>query len=119
MKQMISWQEIEEYINEVETYYKYKKITGVYGLARGGLILAVMVSHRLNIPMLAAPVEDCIIIDDICDSGESLIHYQNNTSGDKKNKYHITTMFYKENNLVEPELWFKKKEDNWIVYPWE
>ena len=119
MKEIVSWKDIEEYVNEVETYYKNKKITGVYGLARGGLIFAVLISHRLNIPLLMAPAEDCIIVDDICDSGESLVHYQNNSSGDKKNKYHITTMYYKKNNLVEPELWLKRKTDKWIVYPWE
>lgn len=119
MKEIVSWKDIEEYINEVVTYYYNKKITGVYGLPRGGLIFAVMLSHKMNIPMLTAPIDDCIIIDDICDSGETLIHYQNNTSGNKKNKYHITTMFYKKNNLVEPELWYKQKNDKWIIYPWE
>ena len=119
MKEIVSWQEIEEYINEVITYYHDKKITGVYGLARGGLIFAVILSHKLNIPLLSAPIENCIIVDDICDSGESLIHYQNNTSGNGKHKYHITTMFYKQNDLVEPELWYKRKDDKWIVYPWE
>lgn len=115
----VTWKDIEEYIEEVKTYYYDKKITGVYGIPRGGTILSVLISHKLDIPLLMAPIEDCIIVDDICDSGESLVHYQNNTSGDKKNKYHITTMFYKKNNLVEPELWFKEKHDDWIIYPWE
>lgn len=115
----VTWKEVEKYIDEVYNFYKDKKITGVYGLPRGGLIFAVMLSHKMNIPLLTAPIEDCIVIDDICDTGESLLHYQNNSSGDKKNKYHITTMFYKENKLVEPELWIKEKKDKWIIYPWE
>ena len=119
MKVNVSWQDIEEYINYVYDFYKDKNITGVYGLPRGGLIFAVLLSHKLDIPMLMAPVENCIIIDDICDTGESLLHYQNNSSGDRANKYHITTMFYKKNDLVKPELWFKEKENKWIVYPWE
>lgn len=119
MKIKVTWQDIEDYINYVYANYKDEKITGVYGIPRGGIILAVLISHKFNIPMLMAPIEDCIIVDDICDSGESLVHYQNNSSGDKKHKYHITTMFYKKNDLVEPELWYKEKENNWIVYPWE
>lgn len=118
-KQFLNWGDIEEYIEEVNTFYKNKKITGVYGLPRGGLILAVMLSHKMNIPLLMAPVEDCIIIDDICDSGESLLHYYRNSSGDKKNKYHITTMFYRYNDLVEPEFYYIRNEKDWIVYPWE
>ena len=119
MKISVSWKDIEEYIEEVKIYYYNKNISGVYGIPRGGLIFAVLISHKLNIPLLLAPVENCIIVDDICDSGESLLHYQNNSSGEKKNNYHITTMFYKKNNLVEPELWYIKKDDKWIVYPWE
>ncbi len=119
MKTEISWKDIEDYIDYVTDYYKDKNISGVYGIPRGGLILAVLISHRLNIPMLMAPADNCIIVDDICDSGETLLHYKKNSSGDKEYNYHITTMFYKDNNLVEPELYFMKKEDKWIVYPWE
>ena len=119
MKVRIEWKDIEEYVNYVCDFYKDKNVTGVYGLPRGGLIFAVLISHKLNIPMLMAPVENCIIVDDICDSGESLVHYQKNSSGNEEYKYHITTMFYKENKLVKPELWFREKQESWIVYPWE
>lgn len=84
-----------------------------------GLIFAILLSHKMNIPLLQAPIENCIIIDDICDTGESLVHYNKNSSGIDKPKYHITTMFYKSNELVEPEFWIKEKENKWIVYPWE
>ena len=117
MKQWIKWEQVEEYINEVFDYYKDKNITGVYGLPRGGLVLAVMLSHKLNIPLLMAPINNCIIVDDICDSGESLLHYVTNKYDN--NKYHITTMYYKRNNLVEPEFYLYYKDDEWIVYPWE
>lgn len=119
MKVKISWEDIEKYIEDVYNFYKDKDITGVYGLPRGGLVLAVILSHKMNIPLLMAPTENCIIIDDICDSGESLLHYYKNSSGDKIYKYHITTMFYKDNNLVEPEFYSYKKEDKWVIYPWE
>lgn len=118
-KEYVEWAEIEEYLKKVKQQYEGQRITGVYGIPRGGLIFAVILSHMMNIPLLLAPVEDCIIIDDICDSGESLVHYYKNTSGNKKNKYHITTMYYKENNLVKPEFYLKEKENKWIVYPWE
>ena len=119
MKEYVNWENIKEYISNVAKFYENKNITGVYGLPRGGLIFAVMLSHKMDIPLLMAPIKNCIIIDDICDSGESLLHYYKNSSGNKKNMYHITTMYYKENELVQPELWFKEKTNDWIVYPWE
>lgn len=119
MKEMISWKDIEEYISKVAEFYKEKEITGIYGLPRGGLIFAVMLSHKMNKPLLMAPVRNCIIIDDICDTGESLVHYYKDSSGEKTNKYHITTMYYKKNDLVKPEFYVKEKKENWVIYPWE
>lgn len=119
MKRYVSWKDMEDFLSTVVEKYKDKKLTGVCGLPRGGLIFAVVLSNRLNIPMLYAPVKGCLIVDDICDSGESLLHYYKNTSG-KKLDYEIVTMFYKENKLgVKPDYWFMEKGDDWIVFPWE
>lgn len=115
----VTWQMVEDYVSLVCDRYKGAGLTGVYGLPRGGLVLAVMVSHRLNIPMLMSPVRGCLIVDDICDSGESLIHYAENSSAFDKPLYHITTMFYKEGAKVTPEFYVHNKYDYWIVYPWE
>lgn len=121
MKKYISWVEVEKFIDEVVDTYKDQEITGVYGLPRGGLVFAVMLSHRMSIPMLASPIKGCILVDDICDSGESLIHYFNNTSGeDHEKNYTIVTMYYKPNALeVVPDFWKREKQDDWIVFPWE
>lgn len=117
----ITWYNVEKFINNVSIRFSKSNISGVYGLPRGGLILAVMLSHKMHIPMLMAPCKDCIIIDDICDSGESLIHYVNNSSGNEIFKYHIATMFYKPNKLnIKPEYYeYYKKDEDWIVFPWE
>lgn len=119
-KEFISWMQVEDFVNQIVTRYKDTKISGVYGLPRGGLVLAVMVSHRLHVPMLNAPCENCIVIDDICDSGESLLHYSKNSSSFDKPLYHIITMYYKENTLhIVPEMYGYTKTDSWIVFPWE
>lgn len=116
---VISWADIEIYINSVIEKYKNSGVTGVYGIPRGGLILAVMISHALNIPMLSAPTKDCLIVDDICDTGESLIHYDRNSSSMDKPKYHITTLMYRKGAMVTPELYWGTKDNEWIVFPWE
>lgn len=114
----VSWNDVEKFVSEVAGMPC--EFTGVYGIARGGLIPAVMISHRLHIPMLMSPVEGCLIVDDICDSGESLVHYVKDTSGGKEHNYVIATMFYKPNELgIEPDLYMAMKYDDWIVFPWE
>ena len=119
-KYFVTWQEIEKFTLDVVERYKDTKITGVYGVPRGGLILATLLSYKMDIPMLLAPCKDCIIIDDISDTGETLLHYDRNTAnGGVSNRYHIVTMYYREGSLVKPEFFKYLKTDKWIVYPWE
>lgn len=120
-KEFVTWQRVEEFVNYVAQNVD-TPITGVYGLPRGGLILAVMLSHKLGVPMLMSPATGCIIVDDICDSGESLLHYVKDTSGiDPKDKaYQVATMYYKDNRLgIKPDIYAHTKGDKWIVFPWE
>lgn len=119
-KKWVTWEQVEEFVNYIVSIYKDSDLTGVYGLPRGGLVLAVMLSHRLHIPFLGSPCKDCLIVDDICDSGESLLHYAQNSSSFEKPLYHIVTMYYKENKLgITPEKFYDEKGDDWIVFPWE
>lgn len=120
VKEYVTWEDVMIFINKVKNNCLDEKLTGVYGIPRGGLVLAVLLSHALNIPLLSAPCENCIVVDDICDSGESLLHYYKNSSGGKRNAYKIITMYYKENSLgVIPNYYLKNKNDKWIVFPWE
>ena len=119
-KWYVTWGDVNEFIKNEANRYKDEKITGVYGIPRGGLVLADRLSRGMDIPMLLAPFHDCIIMDDISDTGESLLHYDRNSSGGGNRKgYHIVTMFYRKGSLVIPEFYQYIKEDKWIVYPWE
>ena len=117
-KEYVTWEDVEGFVDHVVD--NVDNITGVYGLPRGGLVLAVMLSHRLHVPMLMSPTPGCLIVDDICDSGESLLHYVKNSSGEGTNQYRIATMFYKPNRLgITPDIWGAEKDNKWIVFPWE
>lgn len=112
-KRYVSWDEVEEFIRKlsIETD-SFKDFNGVYGPARGGLVFAVIISERYNLPFLAAPQQGCIIVDDICDSGNTALAWR-----DKG--YTIATMFYKEESKVTPDYWQEEKFNDWIVFPWE
>lgn len=117
-----SWDEVNEYLNTIASNIDKNEHSGVYGIPRGGLVLASWLAHKLYLPLLFAPAKNCIIIDDICDSGETLLHFVKNSSNpEADNNYYITTMFYRRNNElgIEPNYWYKEKIDNWVVFPWE
>ena len=112
-KDYVSWGDVRQYIDKLSTMLSFKPFTGVYGIPRGGCVLAVMLSYKMNIPLLAAPCNGCIIIDDIADTGKTLLHYK------EKSGCFVTTMYFHRQSLVVPNFWYKEKKDNWIVYPWE
>lgn len=93
------------------------KPTGVYGIPRGGMVYATMLSYKLDVPLLLNAAKGCIIVDDIADSGRTLLHFTENDT--QFNKYYITTMFYHERSLVKPDFYVHEKRDNWIVFPYE
>lgn len=118
-KVMVSWEDIDKYLDAVVEDVKKRgfKPSGVFGVPRGGLIFATMLSYKMDIPLLLNASKNCIIIDDIADSGRTLLHYTQNDT--QFNKYYITTMFYHERSLVKPDFYMFEKKNNWIVYPYE
>lgn len=111
----VSWTDVERYTNSLVNYIANNnlKFDGVYGLPRGGLVLAVILSHKLDIPLLMAPSKNSLVVDDIADSGKTLLHY--NEKG-----YFISTMFYHTDSCVKPSYYsFNKHKNTWIIFPWE
>lgn len=92
---------------------KYSHVDNVYGIPRGGLMLAIRLCYLLNITLNRDYVTvNTIIVDDISDTGKTLLNY----------KYHpvpIATLYYHKDSKVIPNLWVYEKKDKWIVFPWE
>ena len=78
---------------------------------------AVILSHKLGVPLLLAPCESCVVVDDIADTGVTLQHF-----ADKG--YHIDVIWYKACSRVVPDYYAAKSDRKkpggaWIVFPWE
>ena len=118
-KVYVTYEQINEYIDNVVQDLKKRGIkpTGVYGPPRGGLIFATLLSYKMDIPLLLNASKGCVIIDDIADSGRTLLHFTENDT--QFNKYYITTMYYHERSAVRPDYYMHLKKDRWIVYPYE
>lgn len=113
IKEYVTWNDIEEFIAQLaKDTNNFKNFNGVYGPARGGVIYAAIISNRYDIPFLGAPQVGCLCVDDICDTGDTALAWRNKG-------YTIATHYYKQGSKVEPDYWFKEKEDKWIVFPIE
>jgi hypoxanthine phosphoribosyltransferase len=86
------------------------QIKSIIGIDRGGLIPAVMISHKLGIPYVSRINKDTLVVDDICDTGETL---NNKVAG------FTATLHYKPTASFTPDFYAKEAGSEWIVYPWE
>jgi len=87
-------------------------IESIYGIPRGGQVLAVYLSHLTGLPVIKEKdiKEKTLIIDDIADTGETLVKFKD---------YIIATIYYHKQSKIEPDIWIYKKKDAWIKFPWE
>lgn len=112
-----TWTDVSEFIQSCVGWVHRNNLvlSGVYGPPRGGLPLAVMMSHALDIPLLQAPAKRCLVIDDIADSGQTLKKYI-------ESEYtHVAVMCYSKDTCpFKPDFYFKTKSpEQWIEFPWE
>jgi len=110
----LDWEEIDRLVDILceKIITQIPSIDSVMGLPRGGLIPAVMVSHRLDLPLVTLPEPHTLVIDDIADSGVTLT----NTPG-----IYTAVLHYKPHTSVfKPDLYsVEYKGDDFLVYPWE
>ena len=121
-KKFISWEQYDDMINKIAVYVKHintEKIGAIYGLPRGGLPIAVSLSHSLGLPLLmnyydrkVVTRKKILVVDDIADTGHTLKDFDSPHNV-------ICTMHYHQDSITKPDYYVEEKGDDWIVYPWE
>ena len=107
-----SWKEFDKSVEYIADKCKIFKFSGIYGVPRGGLCLAVALSHKLKINLITEPTKNSLIVDDIYETGITL----NNFKGIEGAKFFV--LFSKE----KPKWWntvFISQKNEWVVFPWE
>ena len=113
-KLKLSWDDISKSVDDLckKIPMELPLIDSVHGIARGGLIPAVMISHKLDLPYVNAVGPNTLVIDDIADSGVTL---------EKAPGVYTAVLHYKPHtSCFKPNLWADLHEsDEWLIYPWE
>ncbi|MDP2908201.1 MAG: hypothetical protein Q8N77_00165 [Nanoarchaeota archaeon] len=117
-KLLVSWIEINDHADLLTKQIKGSKtkFSKIFAIPRGGLVLGVMLSHRLGIPMAKEQdgQSDTLIVDEIWDTGKTAIQYC--AKGQKFACIH----FKPEANKTDKKPDFYCSEtDAWVNYPWE
>jgi len=113
IKLYLSWQDIDQLIDNIVENYDFSSVKNLYGLPRGGLIPAVLISHKTGIPLLDRKSnisKNTLIIDDICDTGKTLSPYLENLGL----RGLVLTGKKQVKNLTVCQI-----VNKWVVFPWE
>jgi len=118
-KVFLSWNWVDHQIEVIANSIKSKsEFVAVTGVPRGGLIPAVMLSHRLGLKYV--PYEQAtknrkpiLVVDDIADSGFTLT-----AVGSKGFK--TATLCIRYSTQYTPDYYGEEvTDDKWLVFPWE
>lgn len=109
----LNWHDFSIAISRLEYQLKnVKNAVGVYGVPRGGLMLAVALSHRLGLPLLLEPQDGMIWVDDIIDSGKTVKEMAHKPAA-------IGCWVNRNNAQLADVSAYVLFDDDWIVFPWE
>jgi GTP cyclohydrolase IA len=100
---------IDKLAEDLEKVGAQGTYSGIYGVPRGGVPIAVGLADRLGIPLVDTPVPGALVVDDICDSGTTLARYPD---------HNTAVLFLKPHAKVMPST-YVKKTSAWIQFPWE
>lgn len=68
----LTWKQFDAAVDTLAQRLQGGSIPGIYGVPRGGLCLAVALSHLIDRPLLLAPQPGCLIVDDVYETGRTL-----------------------------------------------
>ena len=111
---ILSWEEFQEAVIRLSDQLRSKNFSCIYGVPRGGLVLAVALSHHLDIPLSLTPAPDMLWCDDIVDTGTTYLR-----AFKEYPKATFCTWAAKQlNSRVIHTLDLSHKKE-WVLFPWE
>ena len=112
MTRYFTWSEFDRSVDYIANQCKKLKFSGIYGVPRGGLCLAVALSHKLNAQLIDNPLKNSLIVDDVFETGITLSNFKDIEG----------VNFFVIVSKKKPIWWnavnLSLKEE-WIVFPWE
>lgn len=108
----LSWADFDQAVERIVTSCAGCSFAGIHGIPRGGLVLAVALSHRLALPLLPAPQPGCLLVDDVYETGRTLAPHRQLADS------RVVVWVSK----VEPQWWQAvevRPTSEWLVFPWE
>lgn len=116
-----NWDEVYFDIKKLADKINRRKVLfeGIYGIPRGGLVIAICLSYLTKIPIITDKRQlnrKTLVVDDITESGKTLKDFITKYPG----KYGaIATIWYSPMSKVKPDYFVEMKAKYDVKFPWE
>ncbi len=142
----VSWNDVQSHLLELSGKIERDGYVPdmIVGVARGGLVVARLLSDLLSVsdlasvkisfykgidetnktPIITQPVSESprgkkiLIVDDVADSGESLLLAKRHITENGAHSIKTATIHLKPWSKTIPDFYISRT-DSWILYPWE
>lgn len=122
-KQEVTWAEVDGLASLISRQIAEsdRNYSGLLGISGGGLLLSVLLSKKLDIPLLNTPQNRCIIVDEVADTGKRLKKlYDNHVSTIHGGTIYTATFFERQKSTFSPDFVGRTaRYEDWIVFPWD
>lgn len=86
----------------------------LYGVPRGGLPLAVALSHRTGLPLAGVPRAGVVLVDEIADSGRTLAALR-----EQHGPLPAVAWVKRETTTGDVIAALTLPDTRWVIFPWE
>ncbi len=144
-KEYLHWSKVDEAIWTLTDYVrKDYNVDMIVGIARGGLIPAVRMSHIMDnilmrvmdvkfytdieehteMPEITVPLTESVegknvlIVDDVADTGKTLKVVRDYILDKGAREVRIAVIAKKPQSIIDPD-YYIFQTDRWIIFPWE
>lgn len=107
---VLDWPAVHELADMLCERNKGQVFRGIYGVPRGGHVVAALVSSLLGIDQLAEPRPGCLVVDDLIDSGATRERYAG---------HRFDALVCKQDASPEDVRLRLPSVRGWVVFPWE
>ena len=119
LKKKYSWSQFEKDVQKISAWAGARDFKNIYGIPRGGLVLAVKLSHILEIPVILDRNDisrDTLVVDDIIDKGVTLKRFLSSFGV----RCCVASIFLTKTSEIRPTFFVREKNEKpWIIFPWE
>lgn len=117
-KDNYTWSEFDEDMEKMAAWARTRNFSGVYGIPRGGLVVAVKLSHLVGIPVVLSRediTKRTLIVDDIIDHGGTITRLLAYIGYG----FETASIYFNRSTTGAAPSFFVREKKRWVIFPWE